>query len=244
MKKILFPTLAVIAGLNLTAYAITFSGTAIGSWNDPNTESGWSHWNIANNDHGGVSKVTWGDPAYCFDKPSYLQFDGAGSDSDALPPSWSSDQYVNNPFLLGSLTYYNGTQWSNTGLEGVDLAMKVSITGPLPAYGDLPVLEFGMGINNTINPNGDTVLFLDVPDPIGFTYGGQNYSFEILGFSLDNGINMTRQIYACEGGTKLGNFYARISSTGGGTTVPDNCSTVVLLGLVAIGLGALKAKFA
>lgn len=243
MKKVLFTTLAVIAGLNLSAYAITFSGNAIGSWNDPNIQASGADWNVANNDPGGVAKVTWGDPAYCFDKPSYLQFDGAGSDSPAIPPAWSSDMYVNNPFLLGNLTYYNGRQWADTGLEGVDLAMKVSITGPLPAYGDLPVFEFGLGINNTINPNGDTVLFLDVPAPIGFIYGGQNYSFEIMGFSLDNGVHMTSQIFACEGDTRSGNFYARITSTGGGTTVPDNCSTVALLGLVIIGLGALKAKF-
>ncbi|MEI6514292.1 MAG: choice-of-anchor K domain-containing protein, partial [bacterium] len=116
MKKLFITSLAVVAGFNLAANAVVFTGTAIGSWNDRDKESNRSQSSIANSDVNGFATVSWGDPAYCGDKPSYLKFDGAGSDNPAVPPLWSS---VNNPFLLGTLQYYNGVQWANTGLDGV-----------------------------------------------------------------------------------------------------------------------------
>lgn len=238
MKKTLFIGLTIIAGFAIRAGALAFNGTAIGSWSDPQLESKCADWSIANKDIGGVAKVKWGDPAYCDDRQSYLEYDGAGSDSTPTPPRWSS---INDPFLLGTLKYFNGTQWENSGLEGIDLNVKVSILDPF--IGSFSTFEFGMGINNTINPAGDTVLILSVPEPKGFSFAGKEYLFELLGFSLNGGQTMTNRIFAFEDQTKCGGFYGRIvDNTPSPTPVPDRTSMVTLLGLAAIGLAGVRTK--
>jgi hypothetical protein len=225
------------------ALPTTFTGTAVGSWDPtsviPDAEAGpgWSWWNIANNDSpNGLATILWGRPAL-FEASSYLKFDGAGSDSDDMPPDWTS---LNDPFLLGTLKFYNGVIRADSGIDGVDLDLLVTIT--TPAMGPLSTFTYDVGIENTRNPESDSILFLNHPLlPYGFSYGGSDYLFKVEGFSLDEGASFVDEIVVCERFCKTAGLYGRIIETGGGIPpVPDAGSTIMLVGMAMFGLEVLR----
>jgi hypothetical protein len=236
MKKLVIAVVAALAASSAWAIAIpqTFSGTAVGEWNDPVMESSGAYVNIANNDAGGVAKVRWGIPLWWGHTRSYLQFDGAGSDPDGIPPQWDTSD--SNPFVLGKLDYHNGTQWAGTGIEGVDLDLLVSILNPsLGAYS----FEYGLRIDNTSNPYGDTVVILTAPAPISFTYGGWEYMFGVRGFSTD-GQNFTSQLYAQEESSVCTKIWGTLR--GREVQTPDGGATILLAGMALTGLAFLRSR--
>jgi hypothetical protein len=170
-----------------------------------------------------------------------LSFDGAGTDVNSPPPSWyTSDS--STKFLLGSLYYHNAPIYAGSGITGAGLDVLVTITDPNGA--GVSDWDFTMSVNETTNPQGDTVIILGpAPGEQTFTYDGRQFVFDVLGFSLDNGLTMVTSVYNPECGDKNLGLYGQIRW---GTpdepppAVPDGGATVMFLGLAVAGLGALR----
>ena len=133
------------------AGAIVFQGEAWGQWDTPVLESSGVY-SIANHDqdNGGKATILWGSAADCYGQ-SYLKFDGSGSEPDNTPADWTQPP---SPFVLGTLDYFNGVQYVNTGICGVSFDLAVKILNP--SVGELNTFTYKMQVNNTINPNGDS----------------------------------------------------------------------------------------
>ncbi len=243
MKKIIS---GLVVGLLVSfgsgnAGAINFRGEAWGSWDTPVYETGGqTHTTIQNWDqqNGKTASILWGVPANCSGQ-SYLKFDGAGSEPDNSPADWTQPP---SPFVLGTLDYYNGVQYVNTGISGVLFDLNVTILDP--NVGLLNTFTYKMQVNNTINPNGDTVLEMPpLPSPQQFNDGAGNlYWFTLNGFSRDNGQSFVTSLYANEERHWRGALYGSITPAGSGTPVPDGGSTMALAGLAIAGLALLRAK--
>jgi len=165
-----------------------------------------------------------------------LTFDGAGSDPDLDPALWSS---VNDPMFLGLLFYHNEPIYSGSGLDSIDLDVEVTVTDP--SNMGLGTFGFGMTIDETANPNGDTVLILGPsPRDQSFYYGGCEYEFEMLGFQIDSEGEVLSELFLPENGSTTVGLYGRI--TGGPCTVPDGGATMTLLGSALVVLAMLRRK--
>jgi len=183
---------AAIFGLSAgAAHAVTFSGTAQGSWVDPIGSFGFT---IANNDAGETADVDWGTPATT-NFNNLWRFDGVGSDGG---PGWTAD--AGNLFKVGDFTYRNGSVTGHD-FDGASLAVTLFIINPLNVTESF---SFAFDVLNTPNVTGDPVLDGDIASIANistsatFMYGGLDYTLELPGFSQDGG---ARRSGPCPAGT-------------------------------------------
>jgi len=239
MKRLLYGFVAVIIVLTVgTAQALNFEGSAVGSWSNVVSIASDDLYSISNNDAGGVAAFNWGTPATTtFD--NMFTFDGVGSDG---APGWSAPDET--PFVVGAFSYRNGSTFNSTGINGVDLNVGMTITTPL---GLSDTFSFAFAItntpNNTGNPvlDGDSVTVTSSFSPTVFNYNGVIYTFELLGFSSDQGATIRTDFSSPEGATANALVYGQITS-GIPSAVPEP-STILLLGSGLIGLIGLRKKF-
>jgi len=217
MKHILILGYVVLVSLTMMgpADAITFQGTAVGSWVNVIHDSN-DVYSVSNNDAGGNAAFEWGTPGGFGYESSRFVFDGVGS--DAVNSHWNA---VNDtPFVIGSFSYRNGTTTiaSADGILGVDLNVRLSITSPFEFSKDF---TFAFHIINTPNhnpvqpiPDADIVTVTSTLSSAFFTYNGIDYTLELLGFSTNNGRTIRTDFSSPEFGTANAKIYGRIVLVG------------------------------
>lgn len=221
---------AAIFGLSAgAAHAVTFSGTAEGSWVNPIGTSGFT---INNNDAGGTADVNWGTPFNTiFD--SLWSFDGVGSDG---VPGWTAQ--AGDLFKVGDFIYVNGSV-IDQDFKGASLAVTLFITNPLTVTQSF---SFVFDVINTPNTSGDPVTDGDIASIANtvtsatFTYDGLDYTLELLGFSADEGATLTTVFNSPEGSISGAALYGRIVES---NVVPVPASLPLLLGALG-GLGLVR----
>jgi len=236
--SIFFITLLI--GTN--ANAAFFSGSATGEWLNPDSTDSNDVYSISGNDVGGKTRFRWGTPASTSFANKFT-FDGVGSDGE---PGWEVEEEI--AFLLGDFTYQNGSTYNATGVDGVDLDVAISLTSP--EHVEYNFSSFGFSITNTPNNSGDPVKDGDIVTLANnttgnsFTYGGIEYTLDILGFSQDAGNTFAYDFSSPEGANQAAGLYGKISKTGGGggAQVPEP-ATIFLLGSGLLGLFGYRKKF-
>jgi len=232
--------IGLLTGLSNVASAITFSGTASGSWLNPDVQP-TDVWSISNNDLGGNAIFTFGEPpSSTSTKPpastavSAMFFDGVGSDGD---PAWSGNPDV--PFRVGILSYNNEPTSGSATVKGVDLAVKLTITSPLGLATDF-LIHFKITVTpNTGGPleSADIVTVSSSFTPAVFEHNGIDYTLQLLGFSSDGGTTLRTDFTTQEGAKSNARLYAQIAPEDI-PSVPDNGMTLAMMGIGLAGVGA------
>lgn len=183
----------------------------------------------------GTNSIRWGTPKY----HNYQ----SGYDFTAYSPL---PQQINDnqPFVLGKFTHINAPIYGDS-LTGVDLNVQLGFEGGSAAGGRF-VFSHEETPNNASNPfeiclfghcftlwdkhDGpvdDVVTFEEsIMSSSGFTYGGQVYSLELIGF--ENGMN---EFHTAEKSVNSVNLLAKLNAH----SVPEP-GTLALLGLGLAGL--------
>jgi hypothetical protein len=242
MKKLVIASALAVLVAAGNAGAVSFSGTATGTWSGADPESSGVY-TIAGDDNSGVTTIKWGTPGstWFWETPktqSSLSFDGAGTGGANAPAAWDS---ASIPFILGKLDFHNGAIQSGTGITGADLNILVDIVNP--TLGTLGTFTYGLGIQNTVNPAGDTVLVLNAPGSVSFDYQGWEYTFGLLGFSA-NGDSFSDRLFASEESSVCTKIWGTVSGRQLPNNVPDGGSTLILVGMAMTGLAFLRSKMA
>ncbi len=125
----------------------------------------------------GTNNFTWGTPAGGTPSSS-LNFAGT---------TFSTD--IKEVFSIGTLTYFNGTIYSGTGANSVDLQVTVTLTTPSGISQNFVQTLQLLNTVNTDNPQASAdIVFLPTsfPDTV-FTIGGNEYTLSFIGFGSIQG---------------------------------------------------------
>jgi hypothetical protein len=208
------------------ATAGPFSGSVLGSWINVNSSDATDVYSVNNNDAATVSTFNWGVPATTPFNNQFT-FDGLGF----------SGVNENDPFAIGLFDYRNGSTYNSTGINGVDLQVGLTLTSPT-AVSDNYTFSFNIinTPNNTGNPvtDGDIVNVASAYSPTAFSFGGIDYTLNLLGFSSDGGATIRNDFSSPEGGQQRALLYARITSE-----IPHGVPEPASLSFVGMGLIAL-----
>ncbi|MEH2072499.1 MAG: choice-of-anchor K domain-containing protein [Nostoc sp.] len=199
--------------------AFSFSGISSGTWGEPTPGS-----LDVNPTYTGVgtNTFTWGQPSSPSTLPNKLIFNGS---------SFSGN--TDSIFKIGELKYFNETVLKGTSVEFVPLNLNLSLN---PGVGINQAFNFKFDLVNTPNTstnpedNADFV-FLDTNfNAHSFTFAGNKYTFELIGFNRNSS---QFGIKALEQGTITTSVYARIK------TIPEPAT---IAGLCLVGIYLVSRK--
>lgn len=207
----------------------TFTGSVTGRWTDGIVASSDEMVDLDNDalgtvvvdnaDAGGTSDVDWGRGASVFDAPSGFSFDGAGSDAGERVEVGTGEL-----FSLGTFDYDNGrTASSSHDFGGAVLSLDIAMNGVDETLSSAFTFDVKTTQNrpeNTAAENGDFVDLRDGSVTRVFEKGGRDYTFEIVGFSEDDGTTFTRDFDAPEADGRTAEVFARITRDEPGANTP------------------------
>jgi hypothetical protein len=232
-------TSLVFASLTGTAQASSLTFSSYGTWN--NTQGG-SYINNYNVNASGVwsygsqttgdNQVRWGYPVIA----PYAQYQsGLGFTGDN-----AKSVNLGSIFLLGTLRHFNNPIWAGTAASAVDFILNLSF-----GAGGSQVFNYTMSIDETPNsgvcpyysvtPCSDKIAFANDSLARDFSWNGQAYSLNILGFSDATGTTPINEFISQEGGTSEAYLYGQI------TPIPEPI-TMVGTGLSLLGMGVMRRR--
>ena len=238
MKKSRLILLSILIFFTVLGVAIatSFHGTAVGSWNNVDSQTS-DRVSISNRDDWAAAIFRWGLPVNNSD--NQFIFNGKG---DAFRPGWIAE--IGDPFLIGNFSYQNEQTVLSSTVNSVDLSIALNLSSPAGLDVDAFLFEYSFFINNTPNTTSDFLLDADIvtittaSSPAIFNYLGTDYTLEVLGFSTDGGKSMITNFTNPEGLNKWAGVYGHISET---APVPEP-ATIFLLGVGLAGIAGFRIK--
>jgi hypothetical protein len=222
MRSFLWVAILSMALLAGQAQAITFTGSAAGIFGTPTPAGGGVVYSGV-----GTNVFHTGSPTSMFEQDNRYRVDGLGFAADE-----------GTAFALANLSYRNGRTWAGTSVDSVPMELTLSFTNPvIPDEAFTYTFEF----NFTPNTPGDVDDILTIQDGVTDTvisYGGNDYTLELLGFSQDGGNSIVDLFQLPEGQTTRATLYASINriQEEPQPVVPEPATmTLSLLGLSGLG---------
>jgi hypothetical protein len=181
----------------------------------------------------GTSTFTWGDPDGFGTGPNSVNF--AGNGAIASP--------FNTPFVVGTLTYFNGTTTLGTNASSVDLNAELDLTSPVVTTATFP---FTLAITTTPNTgsaadNADILSLTNLYTSQTFMVGGDTYTLLLLGFEnvdISQGFVDAAGFHVYEGSTGTADLEAEVLLA---SQVPEPVSVTLLMTIVG-GLFVAKRR--
>lgn len=226
MKNLLLFASLLVA--SVSASAATFQGSTSGTFENPTGPSGMVTTGV------GTDSFTWGQGVTsCF-----LIFCNTSDPSSLTYSETNFNANVDQTFIAGYLNFYNGKIVSGTQAESVDLSLTLDFTSP-SAFSE--TFTYGFSLDNVINPNGDTVTFLDSVPTKFLSYGGMDYYFELTGFGIHSkhGIKLTDEIFLSEKTHKTVKLLGQFTSMPSEVPLP---AAVWLFGSGLMGFMAMRRR--
>jgi len=236
MGRILSMALVLTAALFLSssASALPIAGSTSGIFQNPVGDAGAAPFYTGV----GTNQFGWGDPNGFGTGANFIRFDGVPFATD-----------TETDFLIGDLTYFNGTTETGSNATGTDLEAKLSFT--IPALTDAN-LTFTLQLLSTWDP---TATPADQPDLLilptlfsedTFMVDGTLYTVQLNGFfnaTADGTISgpNNNEFSVIEGGQASAQLFGKVTSSI--PTVPEP-ATMLLLGFGLLGGGVgLRKRF-
>lgn len=215
---------AAFTSFSPEAEAITFDGSSSGTFENPAGPPGMVVSGV------GTNVFDWGIPANG-SVTSRLRFQGESFAGIPL------DQF----FVIGDLTYRNGTAFAGTEADSVDLLASLVFTAP--AGIPLQNLTFGFQIVNTPNvgdqeADADSIQLTSLFPSTTFVLEGIEYTLETGFGSVENGGFVEQDsFHVFEDRRASVELIGRITAA---QPVPDAGSTLALMAIAIAGLGGLR----
>ena len=234
-----------LLAVSLTANAATFQGSTSGTFENPTGPSGMVTSGV------GTDHFTWGEGAlthytYEYNKVCHGFFCYNTKDKVAQYSDPSSLTYyntgfnteVNQTFVAGYLNFNNGIIYSGTQAESDDLALTLDFSSP-SLFSE--TFTYGFSLDNTVNPEGDSITFLNSVPTKFLSHEGTDYFFELTGFGIHtkHGIKLVDEIFLKEGKDKTVKLLGQFTSMPSAVPLP---AAVWLFGSGLMGFIALRRR--
>ena len=191
----------------------------------------------------GTNDIKWGDNT------------GTGTAKNELGFSTGSfNTLTDTPFVVGRLSYFNGTSATGTNIDGIALMPTLVFTAPA----GIGTQSFTFEVPITATPNTGTqaqnadyiTLATSFPNQ-AFTLGGKVYTLALTGFgnvNASNGFlaNNNTELHVLEGASGSADLFGKVTLAP--STVPEPSQTLALaigaLGLAGLTLSRSRKKAA
>ncbi len=229
LKKITSTVLSLCL-ITVSANAGFFSGTAVGTFGD--VDHGFGDLYAITN---GGESFEWGIPATRCGQNNRFTFASGGF----------SDIMENTAFAIGDFYYQNGSTFYSTGINGVKLSINLTLTAPVV---EEVIFDCNFALintpNRTGNPyiDGDIVTVATTASPVTFTYLGNDYALNLLGFSSDGGTTIRTDFSSPEGMSQTAQLMASIVTAEPANIPEPGILSLFILGLSSIGSLALLRR--
>ncbi|GAA6619566.1 choice-of-anchor K domain-containing protein [Scytonema sp. NUACC26] len=220
-------------GFSSQALGLSITGKSSGTWGQPINYPG-----SANTDPHytgvGTSTFKWGDSQP--NQPIY------GTPANEMSFTGNPFQAKDGmPFKIGDLTYYNGTVPQGTNVDSVSLSVALLFSEP---FSFSEVFKYELELENTTNEgdpekDADSVIVKNTFSDRSFSFGGDDYLLELIGFSQDGGNTAVRKFRVYENQNITAGVYARMTRIAPPRQVPEPTS---LAGLSLISIYLLSRR--
>jgi len=226
MKNMLLFVSLFVACVSVNA--ATFQGSTSGTFENPTGPSGMVTTGV------GTDDFTWGQGA-----SSCSKYKCSSSDPSSLTyydTNFNAD--VDQTFIAGYLNFNNGVIYSGTQAESVDLTLTLDFTSP-SLFSE--TFTYGFSLDNTLNPQGDSVTFLNSVPTKFLSHAGTDYFFELTGFGIHSkkGIKLVDEIFLKEGKDKTVKLLGQFTSMPSEVPLP---AAVWLFGSGLMGFMAMRRR--
>lgn len=220
-------------GFSSQALGLSFKGGSSGTWGEPINYLGSANTNPRYTGVG-TNTFTWGDG-----QPNEPIYGTPANEMTFTGKSFQAEE--GSVFKIGYLTYFNGTVPQGTNVDSVSLSLNLSFSEPFQFS---EVFEDELELENTTNfgipeIDADSVIVKNTSSDRSFSFGGNNFLLELIGFSQDDGNTTVKKFRVYENQKITAGLYARITRITPPTKIPEPVS---LAGLSVVSIYLLSRK--